>query len=136
MTDQQQTADVETATQTFKKRFRSFVLPRRILIDDNLKRLSHDALRTYLFLGHKSYRQLDRDFLLGSWEISRATGVPHDALPAVKMELKRAKLIDFRDVSKAVSMFMLVRDLNPWEATYEFSGVQETQPSVTDAERD
>jgi hypothetical protein len=133
MTDQQQTAEkVETSTQTFKKRFRSFVLPRRIVIDDNLKHLSHNALRTYLFLAHKSYRQLDRDFVLGDWEISRATGVAHDLLPATKMELKRARLIDFRDVNKAVSMFMLVRDLSQWEATYEFAGVQENQPTESD----
>jgi hypothetical protein len=128
MTDQQQTAEVSTTNLPIKKRFRSFVIPRRIVIDDNLKRLSHDALRTYLFLAHKSYRQLDRDFVLSDSEINRSTGVPYENVESVKAELKAARLIDYRNVSKTVTMFMLVRDTSLWESKYTFSPVGEDQP--------
>jgi hypothetical protein len=93
--------------------------------DGNLKDLSGDAIRLYMVLAFKFYRNRDRPFLLGDWEIVKNLGIDKTRLPFVRAELKRAKLIDYRVIDKIRSEYQIVHDVDLHSTKYTLEPSEE-----------
>jgi hypothetical protein len=111
-------------TQPFipKKRYRAFTMPRKIAYDDHLTNLSHDSLRMYIYLAHKTYRRpLESSVVLFDWEAAKHLGISAEAVPLARQQLKNAKLIDFRMRSKYAVEYLIVHDVSLHESVSGFA---------------
>jgi hypothetical protein len=115
ITVSEQVIDTSVVPPVIPRRWRAFLMPRRLIFDNHVKTLSHDALKFYLHLCHKSYRRLDGPVKLSLWQMERILDIKSAA--AARYELKRAGLITFEVVTEQISLYEIARDVSPWEST-------------------
>jgi len=109
--------DVAETSFVPKPRFRVFNLPKKIMFDDRLKTLSHNALKMYVFLAYKDYRKpAQTQVSLAEWEAAKNLGIPAIDLPGARQELKDAGLIDFKRRSKYDVSYLVAKDVSLHES--------------------
>jgi hypothetical protein len=89
-------------------------MPRKVIFNNHLRTLSHDALKVYVFLAHKFYRHLDSNIKLSLWELDKALGLQKGSAARARIELKDAGLIDFQVLTDQVAEYMISRDIDRW----------------------
>jgi hypothetical protein len=82
----------------------NFWLPRRVVQDDNLRYLSGHALRLFLYLSYRFYKNRAA-VQYNDWEITNRISVPREVVSSVRDELHTAKLIGIRAVGKRWKYF-------------------------------
>jgi hypothetical protein len=104
-----------------RQKFRVFSLPKKLMFDDHLKTLGHDALKLYVLLAYKDYRKpADTQVSLAEWEVEKHLGIPQKNVPRARQELKDVGLIDFKRRSQYNVSYLVAKDISLHESVNSF----------------
>jgi len=81
-------------TAIFRGGMLTFRVPRTILENDNLKVLSGDAIRLFLFISHRCYRERAAQLRTTNFELNLKLGMSSDEVTEAYRELRGERIMD------------------------------------------